>query len=103
MINYAITQEKYSADDLEIENFEPEGEFLSQSEWDSFSMMVELLRGAEPSQYPLPDDPSEYIWFTQSWDMNIHGIYENRSYHPQTKRDARYMLKAWRYGNKRKI
>ena len=100
MINYAITQEIWTAEDLEIGDTDHR-EFLSQSEWDNFSMMVELLRGAEPSQYPLPDDPSEYVWFTQSWDMNVHGIYENRSYHPQTKRDARYMTKAWRYGNGR--
>ena len=103
MINYSITHEVYTQEDLEIG--EPSiAEFLSQSEWDSFSMMVELLRGSEPSQDPFffeDSDINENIWFTQYWDMNIKGEYENRSYHPATKRDARYMFKAWKIANER--
>ena len=102
MINYAITYEIWTEEDLEIGDTDDRG-FMSESEWDSFSMMVELLQGSEPSQYPLPDEPDEYMWYTQSWDMNVYGEYENRSYHPASKRDARYMLKAWKYANRRNV
>lgn len=100
MINYRITHEVYSADDLENPDFEPEGEFLSESEWDTFSMLVDLLQGSEPSQYPVPEKPNG-VWFTQYWEMDIYGRFENRSYHPATERDERYMLKAWRIANGR--
>jgi hypothetical protein len=99
MINYIITHEVYTYDDLEIG--EPSvSEFLSESEWDTFSMLVDLLQGSEASQYPVPEKPNG-VWFTQYWDMDIYGRYENRSYHPATERDERYMLKAWRIANGR--
>jgi hypothetical protein len=102
MIHYSITHEVYTQEDLEIG--EPSiAEFLSQSEWDEFRDMVKILENTEPSQDPFfyeDSDINENIWFTYYGEMDYKtGEYENRSYHPATKRDARYMFKAWKMGN----
>jgi hypothetical protein len=100
MIHYSITHEIYTEEDAEIG--EPSiAEFLSQSEYDDFRTMADLLQGTEPSQYPLIDSPNN-VWFTEYGEMDFFtGEIENRSYHPATKYDERYMLKAWKYANQR--
>jgi hypothetical protein len=102
MINFKITHEIYTPEDLEIG--EPSiAEFLSESEWEDFRNVVDLLAYTEPSQDPFfydESDINEHIWFTHYGEMDYRtGEYENRSYHPATKRDARYMMKAWRIAN----
>lgn len=73
-------------------------------EQESLRGMVDLLRGTEPSCWPLPApqdaDFTGRVWFTSYGEMDYRtGEAENRIYHPATARDARYMIAAWKAGN----
>ncbi len=78
--------------------------FITMLGEESLRGMVDLLRGTEPSRWPLPApqdaDWCGNIWFTRYGEHDYRtGEYENRSYHPLTARDARYMVAAWKAGN----
>ena len=104
MIAYAITYETWDYEAVEIGDTDDRG-CISELEQDDFRSMVSILRGTEPSCYPLPDVfPSEYVgsflWFSEESENYRTGERTITSYHPKTPRDARYMVKAWHVANK---
>ena len=104
MINYSITYEKWNDESAAIGDTDDRG-FISELENDSFRSMVCLLGGTEPSWYPLPvidrDFPHSCLWFSQYEENYMTGEETVISYHPKSVKDARYMVKAWRYANAR--
>ena len=74
--------------------------FNVESDEATFSELVDMLEGTQPSCSPLPAEPSKYIWFTAYGEADFRtGEVENRSFHAADQRAARYMLKAWKYAN----
>ena len=104
MINYSITYEKWDDESAAIGDTDDRG-FISELENDSFRSMVCLLGCTEPSWYPLPvidrDFPHSCLWFSQYEKNYMTGEETVISYHPKSVKDARYMVKAWRYANAR--
>ena len=94
-IVYSTTYE--IIDDESAEHGEAkESGFLDENLISGFRDMVETLQGTEPSS----SDIGSARWFTRHGDMDMYsGEYENVSYHPATRRAARYMRKAWAIGN----
>jgi len=94
-INYAITYEIIDEESASYGDAKERG-FEDENAESDFRDMVDLLQGTEPSSSPT-DSTS---WYTHYGEMNCRtGEYENKSYHPKTARDGRYMLKAWKAGN----
>lgn len=100
-IRYSETFELITEESAEHGEAADSGFVTAEAE-ESLRGMVELLRGTEPSRWPLPApqdaDHCGAVWFTRYGDMGT-GEYENRSYHPASARDARYMIAAWKAGN----
>ena len=102
MINYSETFQTITPESAEFGDYAESG-FISESESATFRDMVELLTDTEPSCFPVSDDGN--IWFSDNEYGNgtreyyESGELETRSYHPKTSRDARYMVKAWKYAN----
>ena len=102
-IRYSETFETITEESAEHGEAADSG-FITMLGEESLRGMVDLLRGTEPSRWPLPApqdaDWCGNIWFTKYGDMDARsGEYENRSYHPASARDARYMITAWKAGN----
>lgn len=102
-IRYSETFETITEESAEHGEAADSG-FITMLGEESLRGMVDLLRGTEPSRYPLPApqdaDWCGSVWFTKHGDMDARsGETENRSYHPLTARDARYMVAAWKAGN----
>ena len=78
---------------------------LVSEDCESICGMIDLLRGTQPSCWPLPTAeqlrlPGYRVWFTQYGERDyVTGETENRSYHPVTDRDNRYMVTAWKIAN----
>ena len=104
MIKYSITYEKRDDESAAIGETDGRG-FVSELENDDFRSMVRLLGCTEPSWYPLPvidrDFPHSCLWFSQYEKNYMTGEETVISYHPKSVKDARYMVKAWRYANAR--
>ncbi len=104
MINYSITYEKWDDESAAIGETDDRG-FVSELENDDFRSMVRLLGYTEPSRYPLPvidrDFPHSCLWFSQYEKNYMTGEETVISYHPKSVKDARYMVKAWRYASTR--
>jgi len=99
MINYSTTFEIITQESATLGDAEERG-FLDENLTSDFRDMVDILEGTEPSQHPLTND-ARHVWFTIYGDMDMYtGEYENKSYHPATSRDCRYMVKAWLTGNR---
>lgn len=99
-IHYNETYERITNESAELGDVAESG-FIEQRIPARFSELVDLLRGTEPSQSPLPEKPSRHVWFTAyetKYDFRT-GDVENRSYHPETNKAARYMARAWRAAN----
>lgn len=106
-IRYSETFEVITEESVEHGEAADSG-FITEHAEESLRGMVDLLRGTQPSCWPLPAPQDAYwygtIWFTEYGDMDYRtGEYENRSYHPLTARDARYMISAWKAGNRTAI
>ncbi len=104
-IKYSVTYEIITEESAE-HGEDAESGFLEENADESLRGMVDLLRGTEPSCWPLPSvrdgDYCGTIWFTVYGESDFRtGEVENRSYHPATSRDARYMVTAWKVGNGR--
>jgi hypothetical protein len=95
-INYSVTYEILDEESASYGDVKEHGFDDENAECD-FRDMVDLLRGTEPSS----SESDSRNWYTQYGEMDYQtGEYENKSYHPKTARDSRYMLKAWEAGNK---
>lgn len=106
MIAYSVTYETWGREAAETGDTDDRG-LVSELEQDDFHSMVSILRGTEPSCYPLPVGDSDFydfypvwIWFSEESENYRTGERTITSYHPKTHRDARYMLKAWHCANK---
>ena len=75
--------------------------WIDEEAYADFRAMVAMLRGAEPSCYPVDAVEPCHLWYTKyDYDSDIPtGRTENRSYFAADSRAARYMLKAWKMGN----
>lgn len=104
MVSYSITYEKWDDESAAIGETDDRG-FVSELENDDFRSMVRLLGCTEPSRYPLPvidrDFPHSCLWFSQYEKNYMTGEETVISYHPKSVKDARYMVKAWRYASTR--
>lgn len=102
-IRYSETFESITEESAEYGEAAESG-FIAEDGEESLRGMVDLLRGTEPSCWPLPmqqdADFTGRVWFTRYGEQDYRtGDVENRSYHPATARDARYMIAAWKAGN----
>ena len=103
MIHYTVTYEKFlpHEDDEDVCEADESG-FQEEAGLADFQDMMSLLYATEPSEYPLPESPTQRLWFTRYGEQCFRtGERVNLSYHPATERDARYMLKAWINSNRR--
>ena len=98
-IHYAETYEIITEESAIDGDAEERGFIDTDAETD-FRNMSDLLQGTEPSSSEI--SISGYLtWYTRYEDMDYRtGEWKNRSYHPKTERDARWMKKAWKYANK---
>jgi len=67
----------------------------------TFRELVHLLRHTEPSCYPLECD--DHAWFSLDLGCTDYSTGEEtrHSYHACNRRAQRYMVKAWKYANRR--
>lgn len=95
-INYSVTYEIIDEESASYGDVKERG-FDNENAKCDFREMIDLLQGTEPSS----SEPDSRNWYTHYGEMDYKtGEYENKSYHPKTARDGRYMLKAWNAGNK---
>lgn len=105
MIEYTETYEIITEESAAIGQVTERGISDKNASGD-FHGMVDTLAGTEPS---CSDLDSGYVWFTLygsndgTREFYETGCVENRSYHPKTDRDARYMIKAWRTANQNQL
>ena len=103
MIHYRETYEIVTQESAENGEAEDSG-FIHENAEGTFLDMVKLLRGTQPSCWPLSDGENchYHLWFTSQPGIDYRtGAEETRSYHPATDRDCRYMVKAWRTANRK--
>ena len=98
MIKYSETFATITPESAEYGDYEETG-FIDENLDSDFRDMVDLLECTEVSS----SSPQFGDWFTL-YDSNDGtpdyyetGVSEQRSYHPKTERDFRYMLKAYNY------
>lgn len=92
--------ETYTEDSIDVGEAEGRGWINEEGSAYDARDLARILRGAEPSSWPLRMSDGSRVWFTRHGDPDFRtGEIEDRSYFPRDARAARAMIRVWRVVN----